>query len=239
MKYILAFVLGITLFYSCRYIGGKRVRGEGNVTSDQRNLPSFREVNSYGSFDVTLTTGDQHSVKVEAEQNLQQYIETEIEGSTLVIRTRRGYNLRPNHDIKIHVTAPSYRSLSSYGSGNMYSEGLITSADPVSLEIAGSGNINAEVDAPSLSAEISGSGNMLLSGTVKNFSSSIRGSGSIKAADMKSDEGKVEIAGSGNVEITANNKLDVRIMGSGDVRYRGNAQINSSIAGSGSVNRIN
>lgn len=239
MKYILALFLGTTLFLSCSYIGGKRIRGDGNLVTQERSVPAFDEIESYGSMEVEIASGNETSVKVEAEENLQKYIETSVEDGILKIRTRRNYNLDPERDIKVMVTAPSYSSLSSSGSGNISGMNALTSPKPVKLSLSGSGNISVEMTAPALSGEIAGSGNLNLSGTVKEFSSSIMGSGDIKAGKLNVEEGKVEIAGSGNVEISASGKLDVQIMGSGDVRYRGNAQVNSTIAGSGSVIKIN
>ena len=60
----------------------------------------------------------------------------------------------------------------------------------------------------------------------------------IRAASLQAELSKVEIAGSGNVEVYATNKLDVNIMGSGEVKHRGSAQVNTSIHGSGSVKKI-
>jgi hypothetical protein len=235
MKYILVLMLGVALFFSCKYLGGKRVRGDGNLVTQQRDVSSFDEVESYGSMEVEVTGGNESSVRVEAEENLQKYIEIIVEDGTLKIKTRRNYNLDPERDIKVFVTSPSYSSLSSSGSGNITGRNALSSSKPVKLSLAGSGNISVEMTAPSLTGEIAGSGNINLSGTVREFSSSIMGSGSIRAKNLNVEEAKVEIAGSGDVEIAASEKLDVHIMGSGDVRYRGDAHVNSTIAGSGSV----
>lgn len=239
MKYFLVLLLGVSLVFSCRYIGGKRVKGNGNVETEQRNVSSFDGVVSHGSFDVTVITGDVHSVKIEADENLLQYIDTDVEGGNLTITTRRGYNLRPRNDLKITVTAPHFNELSAHGSGNIKGVNLIKATEKTKLHLSGSGNIKVDLEAPAVDAEIAGSGNISVSGTTKEFSSRIYGSGDIRAGGMNAEEGSVEIAGSGNVEISASNKLDIKIMGSGGVKYRGDAQVNTNIAGSGSVSRIN
>lgn len=230
--------MGMTLICSCSYIKGKRVRGNGNVETEQRSLPLFKGMASYGAFDVFVKKGDQSSVEVSADENLLQYIITEVSGDKLEVKTRKGFNLRPSAPLKVIVTAPHYNELSSHGSGNIKGENQLTSPDPVNLQLFGSGNINVDMTAPSVNAEISGSGNITVSGASKQFSGSIRGSGGIHAGDHQSEEGNVEIAGSGNVEVFANNKLDINIMGSGGVKYRGGAQINTNIAGSGSVKKL-
>lgn len=220
-------------------MGGKRIKGNGELTTEQRSLPSFDRVSSHGSFDVVLTTGTGHEARVEVDENLLPYIITEVDGSTLSIRTKKNYSPRPTKHMRIYVTAPSFNSIGSYGSGNITGENLITAQEKVNLEVAGSGNISVNVNAPAVSANISGSGNIDVSGTAKEFRSSIQGSGNIHAGDMNTEKSKVQIAGSGSVEVSASNSLDVNIMGSGDVKYKGNATINSNIAGSGSVVKVN
>lgn len=238
MKYFLVLLLGAGIFFSCRYMGGERIRGNGNAETEQRSLSSFDGLVSHGSFDVYVTTSDNYSVQVEADENLLPYIETEVEGGTLKISTRRGYNLRPRRNIKITVAAPYFNELSSHGSGNIRGENLLKANERARLHLFGSGNIDVDIEAPSVDASISGSGNISVAGTSNRVSSSIHGSGDIRAADLKAEEAKVEIAGSGNVEVNASEKLDINIMGSGGVKYRGGAQVNTNIAGSGSVRRI-
>jgi len=239
MKYILVLLLGVGVVMSCRFVTGKRVRGNGNAQTEQRSVSSFEGVASFGAFDIVVKTGDAHSVEIEADENLLQYITTEVDGDVLEVSTRRGYNLRPRTKMTVTVTAPYYTELSSHGSGNIKGENLINSPKRVKVALYGSGNIHADMNAPAVKAEIAGSGNIFLTGAAKEFSSTIHGSGSIRAAQMQAETSDVQIAGSGDVEVFANNTLNVNIMGSGGVKYRGNAQINSKIAGSGSVTKLN
>lgn len=238
MKYLIVLFLGVSLFFSCRYIGGKRVRGNGNITTEQRSLSGFDGVESYGSFDVFISTASEPSVKIEVDENLQSLIETSVEGNKLQIRTKKGYNLRPSRDVRIFVSGPLFGTIATHGSGNIISENSINSNNTVNLRIAGSGSIEVELNAQSLSAEIAGSGSLKIAGTAKEFKSAIYGSGDIKAGKLETEKSQVEIAGSGSVEVFANNKLDVKVMGSGDVRHRGGASVSSQIAGSGSVIKI-
>jgi len=239
MKYIFLFLLGTLVFFSCRYIGGKRVRGSGNIITQERSVSGFEGVESYGSFDVTLIPSSATSVKIEADDNLQQYIETYVNQNKLQIRTRDGYNLRPRNDIKITVSGPVFSTIATHGSGSITGQGLLnTNNDDVALRVAGSGNIEVELNASKVDSEIAGSGNISVKGTSKEFEGGIYGSGNIRAGNLRTEDSKVEIAGSGNVEIFASNKLDVSVMGSGEVKHRGSAQVNTKISGSGSVIKI-
>lgn len=239
MKYVLLLFLGIAIFFSCRFIGGKRVRGTGNLITQERTISGFEGVENYGSFDVILIPSSTASVKVEAEDNLQQYIETYVDNNKLQIRQRDGYNLRPRREMKITVSGPVFTTVITNGSGNIVGQGLLnTNNGNVSLRVAGSGNIDVEMNASRIDSEIAGSGNIKVKGTSKEFEGGVYGSGNIRAASLQSEDSKIEIAGSGNVEVYATNKLDVRVMGSGEVKHRGTAQVSASITGSGSVTKI-
>lgn len=240
MKYILLIAFGVMLFFSCRYIGGKRIRGNGNFVSRERSISDFNGVEAYGSFDVTIIPSPTTSVKVETDENLHEFIETYVEHGDLQIRTRDGINLRPRNDIKITVSGPEFTTISTHGSGNIIGKGeLNTNDSDVDLRVAGSGNVEVELsNARKVDSEIHGSGNIKVKGTSKAFEGGIYGSGNIRAGELRSEESKVEIAGSGNAEVFSSTKLDVHIMGSGEVRHRGSGSVSTSIQGSGSVVKV-
>jgi len=238
MKKIFLFAaIIVTLFSACRYVAGQRIRGNGNVRTEERTPGSFNSVASHGSFNVYVSTGPQ-SVKIEAEDNLLPYIDTYVEGSVLKVETKENYWLRPSRQIKIYVTSPDFNSIRSYGSGDIIGMSKITDSSKLELGVNGSANIKMDVNAPDIDAEINGSGDINLTGETKKFNGEIRGSGNVKALDLKSEDATVKIYGSGNADIFASVKLDVHVAGSGDVNYKGNAQVSSSIAGSGRVKKV-
>ena len=236
MKNMLLVAVASILLYSCNYIRGERVRGNGNLITQDRNPGSFSGVHASGSFDVHIISGP-NQVKIEAEDNILPYIETVVENNTLKISTKDGYWLRPKRDITIFVTAPDFQHVSVHGSGNVISDNTINSNNSLAVEIHGSGDIRMAVHSPKVNASINGSGTMRLGGETTVFDGQIHGSGDIKAFDMKTAQSSVEIGGSGSAEVAAENKLNVEVNGSGDVRYKGNPQVSSNIRGSGSVVR--
>jgi hypothetical protein len=67
----------------------------------------------------------------------------------------------------------------------------------------------------------------------------LNGSGSLFGFPLQAESCQVDITGSGNCEITANQHLDVSIDGSGSVFYKGNPTIMEDISGSGRVTDAN
>lgn len=238
MKKILVFVMAsFVLLSSCRYVLGKKVRGNGNVKTEQRTPGSFKGVASHGSFNVYVSSGSP-SVKIEAEENLLPYIDTYIDGSVLRVETKEDFWLRPSREVKIFVSSPDFESIRSYGSGDIIGQSKIRDSSKLELAVNGSANIRMDVDAPNIDAEINGSGDINLQGETKSFRGVIHGSGNVRAKDLQSEDATVKIYGSGDADVFASVKLDVHIAGSGNVHYKGNAQVSTSIAGSGRVKKV-
>jgi hypothetical protein len=212
------------------------VRGDGNTTTQERSVGSFSRVEVSGPFDVTVVQGASASVSVEADGNLQDYIEVEVEGGELQIRTRRGVSLRMKHDIHVTVTAPKYREIAVTGSGKVKSSSTLTS-DRLDLSITGSGDMKLDVDAPTVNTEVTGSGSMTLRGATRSFDAEINGSGELHAFSLLAEQTGVDISGSGDAEVYASKSLRVGIAGAGDVAYKGGGAVSQSVAGSGNIRK--
>lgn len=239
MKNVIFFLSLVVILSACNYIAGKKVEGSGNVTTQDRAITGFTSIKSSGFFDVYLSSGATQGVRVEADDNLHAYIETRMNGSELDIDTKEGYRLSTDKDIKIFITSQSFNKVHLSGSGNIISQNQIMGSDKVDLSVSGSGNIKVNLHAPSVEAQMSGSGDINLSGEAKRFEGSLSGSGNIRAMDLKTEETAIRISGSGNADVFASTKLDVRVTGSGDVRYKGGVQqVTSNITGSGSVKKM-
>lgn len=234
MKQIVAALAVLLLCTSC---GWRTIKGNGNVVTQTRNEVGFKDVKTAGNFDLYLLQGNDFLVRVEAEENLQQYIVAERNGNTLMIKVRNGVLLRPQKDMKVFVTAPVFDAIRIAGSGDVIAETPLASGEKMAFEIAGSGNIRVQdLDVPELQVKIAGSGDAELAGQTRLASYRIAGNGNIRAGRLLAEQARVHIAGSGNVWVYASMLLDVHIAGGGDVQYYGNPdKINQKVAGSGRV----
>lgn len=233
---LIAFAATIVLA-SCEVRGSRRLRGNGNATSQVRSVGAFSKVDVSGPYDIVITQGATASVRVDADENLQQYIEVVVNGDQLEIDTRDGINIRPRKDIKIYITAPLFHALSVTGSGDLKSASKLTS-DRLALSVTGSGDMMVDIDAPMVETKITGSGSISVNGNTRTLNSEINGSGEIHAFNLMSENTDVEISGSGEAEVFASKGLKISIAGSGDVAYKGTASVNQSIAGSGNIRKV-
>lgn len=235
----LATLLFITtvLVTGCRF-AGKRIKGNNEITTENRNSDNFTGVSSYGSFDVYVAIGSPASIKIEAESNILPYIETFVEDNHLKIRSKKGVWLSPHQSVKVFVTAPRIQQLHSLGTGDIIGQTKITDSSKLDLQVQGNGKIKLEVDAPEIEASLTGNGGIQLTGQSRSLDCKLTGNGTLKAYDLMAEETKVHILGNGDAEVYASVKLDVSVTGNGKVRYKGNAQPSTHITGNGSITQV-
>lgn len=239
MKKLIVFSFCFLLILgSCNIIGGERIKGNGNIKTENRQAASFVNVSVSGNIDLYVHQDSAYNVRVEADENLLEYIEIITEGEDLIIRPRKGYNLNGTRDIKVYVSSPSYNKLEASGSCDIKGENIIKSETRLDIDLNGSSDVNMEINVPEVRAELSGSGLIALSGITKNFSVTGSGSTDIKCMDLKSENVSVRISGAGSAKVFASVKLDVHVSGSGSVEYKGSATVNQNISGAGSVKKI-
>lgn len=237
MKIWAAFlVLSTVLFTHCQY-AGKWKKGNGEVTTESRQVGDFTGVSSFGSFDVYVAAGSPASVKIEAESNLLPYIEAYVEDNMLKVKTRDDVWLRPRRSLKVFVTAPHFKKIYSSGTGDIIGQTPISDSSRLDVHVRGNGTVKLEVDAPEITAVLTGNGGMELKGQSKNFDCKLQGNGNLKAFGLMAEETTVNIFGNGDAEVYASVKLNVSVGGNGNVKYKGNGQTSTHVTGNGNISR--
>lgn len=238
-KLSLLLCIGI-ISLSCSAQWGKTVKGNGNNVTIERNTGDYDGVSVSGWFDVDLVDGSEGIVTLEGEENLLEYIITEVKNGKLVIKTEKGVNLKTSNwksGIRITVPVESLSSVSMSGSGDIVGKTKIKSGD-FSTAMSGSGDITLDIETNSLTASMSGSGDITLSGTTTDFEATISGSGDINAFDLEADYVNATVSGSADIQVTANKSIKARVSGSGDISYRGNPEkIDTKTSGSGDISK--
>lgn len=232
-----ALLLLAAIITSCNWIG-KTVHGDGNIVSEKRNVKKAEKIVIKGNFDIVLISGAETSVVVETDENLQHLVLMSESNDELVFKTKRKFNIKSDHGIKIIITTPKLSGVHLAGSGNITGKGKFVGAKELKIDIAGQGDVNLDVNTPQIEVEIAGSGNVTLAGETKKAKFDIAGTGDCNAEALKSEISSIKIAGNGNVKVFADVQLDIKIMGSGDVFYKGNAEVSQKIVGAGNVKKI-
>jgi len=231
-------IASLFLLSSCREIFAKRIRGNGNITTQNRTAGQFNSIDVSGNINVYARQDSSSSIRVEADENLQQYIETIDEGDVLRIKTEEGFNIRSSRPIKVYVSSAMYKKFEASGACDIFSEGKITSSYDIDFDLSGACNINMDVNAPKISTHMSGAGTIKLKGETKDFKVNGSGSTDIKCSDLLAENVDLDISGAGDAEVYASAKLTGNISGAASVRYKGAAQTDIHTSGATSVKKI-
>ena len=213
---------------------GKKIKGNGNVVTKTRNVSEYDQIAVAGSFDVKLVAGKEGKLTIKVEENLLEYLITEVKDGKLKIKWEKGVNINTTKELLVTVPFEDIDAVSLAGSGDVFSEDTIKT-DNLKVALAGSGDVQLIINATSISSAISGSGDIKLKGSSENLKCAIAGSGDINGYELVSNNVEVSIAGSGDIKVNAKENLKARISGSGDVYYRGNPRQDVKVSGSGSV----
>ncbi|MET2985104.1 head GIN domain-containing protein [Aureibaculum conchae] len=230
----LIILFAIVLFSIPSNAQWKKVKGNGNVTTTTRTVSDYDKIGVSGSFDVKLVAGTEGKLSIEAEDNLMEYIITEVKGEHLKIKWKKGINVRTTKKTVITVPFKDIEEIALSGSGDITSNEVIEASD-FKIAVSGAGDIELKLKVNSLKTALSGSSDIDLSGTATNFDCAISGSGDVDANNLVTDNATVRIAGSGDVSVHAKKQLDAKVSGSGDVTYKGSPKTNSKVSGSGSI----
>ncbi len=240
MKKLLSLSLVLLFTASCTAQWGKKVKGNGNMTTVERNVGEYDAVGVSGWFDVDLVAGKEGEIILEGESNLLEHIKTEVKNGKLSIKVEKGYNLKPSSwDDGIRITVPveSINSIALSGSGDIVSKTMIKSNN-FKTAMSGSGDITLDIEATTIDASMSGSGDITLNGSTTDFDATISGSGDIKAYGLEADNVNATVSGSADIKVTANKMLRARVSGSGDISYRGNPEkLDTKASGSGDISK--
>lgn len=242
-------------------LGGKTVKGNGNIVTRNFDVTAFNEISTSLPATVNFTIADNYSCTVSVDENLFDYLDIKLKDNELLMGKRKedkNTSLRATKFF-IEVTAPSLENINLAGSGtfnvhspleaeemevnvagsgDIFFNKMIT-VKKIEMNVAGSGNVecNALV-ADKLDGNVAGSGDMkIVSGTVGEATASVAGSGDFNLyCDIENLE--ANIAGSGDIAARVSGKLKYGIIGSGDIGYYGNPTLEGEKLGSGSVTRL-
>ena len=192
----------------------------GGEVTEERALSPFTAVELQGSGEVNFIFDGTHSVTVEAGSNIIDNVRTEVVGDVLELGVEGITGVIGTVRYTVHIDMLTAVSVS--GSGEIFLEDF--SARELSVDISGSGRVNASGDVTDLERVVT---DVLLV--------DVSGSGRFDGAALATASAEVDIAGSGHVVVRVADELIVSISGSGSVEYIGSPRVTSNVTGSGSV----
>lgn len=202
------------------------IEGNGRHVTRDVAVSSFDVLKASGVYELKLSQGDKESVKIEADENLQEYVNVRNEGNKLVIDMDRlkNKNLKHAGKLVVYVSFKNLKQLDLRTVGNVRSEEPL-SFDNLDLNNRGVGNVDLELNAAKVDIENTGVGNVRLKGKASEAVVKNSGVGSLQAGSFVVQNMNIENTGVGSAEVNAEKGLKVKDSFLGKVRNRGTANM--------------
>jgi uncharacterized protein YxeA len=222
LRYLLIAVTVLGMSCTVHSQSNKTVHGNHNVTKAERTTGSFTGIKVSSGVDVYLKQGDKESVTVEADENLHEYIITEVRGGVLHVYTEA--NIRDAEKERVYVTMKDINSVQTTSAGDIVGESPIKS-DRLELSASSAGDITLEIYAKETEIDISSSGDMTLTGETEKMKADLSSAGDLKAYKLNAKEADLSVSSAGDADINVSEKLTARASSAGDINYMGDPKL--------------
>jgi hypothetical protein len=213
------------------------ITGSGNVITENRQVSGFDGVSHTGIGRVIIVQGDDESLTIEADDNLFEYITSEVKSGTLELGFTDNVRFEPTQSITFTVGVKNITELDSTGTASIEIDEL----DTQNLRVlkTGTGSISiGSLSATELVVNADGTGGIELAGRVVNQEIDLKGTGNYDAPDLESQTASVDVTGTGSVVLWVLDALDVEITGISKVSYYGSPDVTQNITGTGSLTSL-
>jgi hypothetical protein len=195
-------------------VTGCSIGDDGPRSSQTRDVPAFPRIDNADSVDVQVHVGEPQRVRVRAVEEVVDDLRTSVRDGTLHITfDHHGFG---DSDPVVEASVPRLSGIDASGSGDVTADGIEAGAFDVRSD---------------------GSADISLQGTAGRLLVDMDGSGDANLGDLSARIAKVAVGGSGDADVRAGDRLDVRVDGSGDVEYHGDPSLTKHLDGSGDLSQ--
>ena len=192
--------------YKGSFLGGKNaIKGEGSVITKSFDLKDFDRIVINGQADATFTQSDPYEVTLRAQENVFDYVDYRVEGTTLILELKDKRTVRST-DFDLTLKAPALKRLEVNGAADFDIPAGLKSDDDLRIEVNGAGDLTfnavrcsnltiqangaadvdlTDIDVQNLKVEVNGAGDVVVDGAAGEANLSVNGAGDIDASGLK------------------------------------------------------
>jgi len=222
------FAAGFALLVSASVNAQKEERetieGSGKVVTRDVPVSSFESLKASGVYELKLSQGDKEAVKIEADENLQQYFNVRNDGSALVIDMKglNNKNLKNKSKMRVYVTFKNLKALDLSTLGSVAAEQNLNFSD-LEINNASVGKVDLNFTANTVRLKNSSVGSVRLAGKAQNAVFTNSGVGSLDAGSFVVQTMNIENNGVGGATVNAEKELKVKDNTMSRVKNKGTA----------------
>ena len=196
--------------------------GNGNVITEDRSIENnFDEIKISQGLDLYITQSDETSLIVEADENLQDLIKTEVADGVLKIYTTE--NIRRASSKKVMLSVKTISAIKATSGSDVYSENTLKVSN-LELTSTSGADIKLDVKTETLDCTSTSGSDIKLSGTTKTFIASATSGSDIDASQLQAETSNVRATSGADISVNTSKALTAKATSGGDIRYSGNPE---------------
>lgn len=206
-------VIASLLFASCN-LG---INGSGNVTTENRTVNGeFTSVSADGGLEVIIEQSAQTSITVEADDNLQEHIKTEVVNGELILSFDT--NVSNSKVSRVIVHLPNIKGITADGGSSVASKGTLK-GDAVTITSDGGSSLQLNVVAKSIICDSEGGSSLEIIGRTENLEIDASSASSLDAQKLMTKNATVNASSASSVIVNATDKLIADASSASSISY--------------------
>lgn len=211
-----------------------KVVGNKNVITQERAIPEeFTKVEIQEGITVYLTMSSDEKITVEADENLQEVIKTEIKNGTLKIYAQP--NIRKAKTRNVYVSIPNFTGIKTSSGARAISENTLIS-EYLDIKASSGSSIELRISTGNLTSKSSSGSSIKLNGKSEKLNVKASSGSFINAYGLKAKSVVSKVSSGSNIRVTATESLNGKASSGGSIQYKGNPkQINKKTFSGGNI----
>jgi hypothetical protein len=189
-------------------------RGSGRMATEVRTVGDFSQLDVGSVFQVEVVAQKEFSVEVEADDNLLQFIRTEVNDGRLEISLSK--SVKTSNPMRIRISAPNIDRVEASGASRVNVSDLKNSE--IALDTSGASKIN-------------------LAGETSKLTVDVSGASQIDAGSLSASAANIDASGASHVNVNVANELTAEASGASRITYTGSPNVRKSTSGASSVSQ--
>jgi len=216
-------------------IGCSAVRGSGDVINIEVPVENISRLVVSHSFEVNVTVGEEPSLTLRVDDNLQASLSVGVTDNVLRIGLQPRTTVT-NATLEADVTITSLEAIEGSGAVDIHL-GLLSGSN-LDLVLSGASELDGAVEFESMTGQVSGASNLSLSGRVGTLDIEASDASDLSLLELEVDHLRIVLSGASDADITVNDSIKASLSGASSLGYRGDPDVDFDVSGASSIGKI-
>lgn len=209
----------MVLFASCSGMMSETKEGNGNLVKETKTITSFDAIDVSNAINVFVKMGEKENIEIEADDNIQEYINAEVENGTLQIYIEQGIKIK-NSKTNVYVTAVNLEGVNA--SASAYVSILDTiKTKSFKCNVSSAANVDVNLDTENFNAEASSAGAIEVKGKTDDAYLNASSAGNIEADYFEAQSCNANASSGADIKAWAAESLTADASSGGSISYKG------------------